>query len=207
VHPRGQRGQPHLPAAHPGKLSEKFQRTGACPAGIAEQWGRDGGAKPAQRESWPGRFRGRISRCLAEQPEAHALSVFYNDFAFTGTPPDDVGFLRALINTLQSNLEPDPKNIYVTGFSVGGYMAHRAGVQLSGLVAAVGVVEETLYAIAPDDTRTVPAAPAPVSVLIFHRDEDSAINYCARAAAHLQHRRRIKLITTGLATSLTASPL
>lgn len=116
--------------------------------------------------------------------QGHTLwSVFYNDFAFTGTPPDDVGFLRALISTLQSNLQPDPKKIYVTGFSVGGYMAHRVGVQLSDLVAAVGVVEGTLYAIAPGDTRSVPAVTAPVSVLIFHGDQDSAINYCGSSSS------------------------
>jgi polyhydroxybutyrate depolymerase len=115
--------------------------------------------------------------------QGHTLwSVFYNDFAFNGTPPDDVGFLRDLINTLQANLHPDPKKIYVTGFSVGGYMTHRVGVQLSDLVAAIGVVEGTLSAIAPGDPRTVPAATAPVSVIIFHGDQDSAIPYCGNSS-------------------------
>jgi polyhydroxybutyrate depolymerase len=116
--------------------------------------------------------------------QGHTLwSVFYNDFAFTGAPPDDVGFLRQLINTLQANLHPDPKKVYVTGFSVGGYMAHRAGVQLSDLVAAIGVAEGTLSAIAPGDTRTVGATTAPVSVLILHGDQDSAIPYCGDSTA------------------------
>jgi polyhydroxybutyrate depolymerase len=116
--------------------------------------------------------------------QGHTLwSVFYNDFAFNGTPPDDVGFLRDLINTLQANLHPDPKKIYVTGFSVGGYMAHRVGVQLSDLVAAVGVVEGTLSAIAPGDTRSIPAATAPVSVIILHGDQDTAIPYCGDSTA------------------------
>jgi poly(3-hydroxybutyrate) depolymerase len=57
--------------------------------------------------------------------QGHTLwSVFYNNFAFNGTPPDDVAFLRQLINTLQANIHSDPKKIYVAGFSVGGYMAH-----------------------------------------------------------------------------------
>jgi polyhydroxybutyrate depolymerase len=111
--------------------------------------------------------------------EGHTLwSVFYNDFAFTGTPPEDVAFLRQLINTLQANIHPDPKKIYICGFSIGGYMAHRAGVQLSDLVAAIGVVEGTLYAIATTDSRSVPASVAPVSVIIFHGDQDSGIPYC-----------------------------
>ena len=116
--------------------------------------------------------------------QGHTLwSVFYNDFAFNGTPPDDVGFLRQLINTLQANLHPDPKKVYVTGFSVGGYMAHRVGVQLSDLVAAIGVVEGTLSAIAPGDPRTVGAATAPVSVIILHGDQDTAIPYCGDSTA------------------------
>jgi polyhydroxybutyrate depolymerase len=111
--------------------------------------------------------------------QGHTLwSVFYNNFAFNGTPPDDVAFLRQLINTLQANIHSDPKKTYVAGFSVGGYMAHRAGAELSDLVAAVGVVEGTLYAIASTDSRSVPAAVAPVSVLILHGDQDSAIPYC-----------------------------
>ena len=116
--------------------------------------------------------------------QGHTLwSVFYNDFAFSRTPPDDVTFLRQLINTLQANIHPDPKKIYVAGFSIGGYMAHRAGVQLSGLVAAIGVVEGTLYAIESTDGRTVPASVAPVSVLIIHGDQDSAIPYCGSNTA------------------------
>jgi len=116
--------------------------------------------------------------------QGHTLwSVFYNDFAFTGAPPDDVTFLRGLIITQEANIHPDSKKIFVTGFSIGGYMSHRAGVQLSDLVAAIGVVEGSLDAIAPTDTRTVPAAVAPVSVLILHGDQDTAVAYCGDSSS------------------------
>ena len=62
-------------------------------------------------------------------------------------------------------------------------MAHRAGAQLSDLVAAIGVVEGTLYAIATTDSRSVPASVAPVSVLIFHGDQDSGIPYCGSSTS------------------------
>ncbi len=116
--------------------------------------------------------------------QGHTLwSVYFNDFAFAGTPPDDVAFLRAMINAIQANVHPDAKKIYVAGFSIGGYMTHRAAVELSDLVAAVGVVEGAISAIAPSDSRTVPDAVAPVSVLILHGSADNAINYCGSSMA------------------------
>jgi polyhydroxybutyrate depolymerase len=101
-------------------------------------------------------------------------AFFFSDFA------DDVGFLRQLINALQADIHPDPKKIYVTGGSSGAAMAHRVGVQLSDLVAAIGVVEGTLDAVPSGDvqTDTVPSARAPVSVLIFHGDQDVKVPYC-----------------------------
>jgi poly(3-hydroxybutyrate) depolymerase len=59
-------------------------------------------------------------------------------------------------------------------------MSHRVGVQLSDLVAVLGVVEGALDAVSPGDTRmhAVPAALAPVSALIFHGDQDAKVPYC-----------------------------
>jgi polyhydroxybutyrate depolymerase len=93
-------------------------------------------------------------------------------------------FLRSMINSLQSSLKPDPKRIYVTGYSDGAIMAHRVGVQLSDLVAAIGVVAGSLYendSLSPL-TSTVPNAIAPVSVLMIHGDLDaeSNVGYCGR---------------------------
>lgn len=97
-------------------------------------------------------------------------AYFFNDFT------DDVGFLRQLIDLLQSNVAPDPKKIYVAGFSAGALMAHRMGVQASDLVAAIGPVEGTLYSSSAP--QTVPAAVAPVSVIELHGDQDTVIHYC-----------------------------
>jgi poly(3-hydroxybutyrate) depolymerase len=61
-----------------------------------------------------------------------------------GNPPDDSGFTRQLILTLEANLHPNPKKIYVTGFSAAGYMAQGAAIDNSDLIAAAGVVEGSL---------------------------------------------------------------
>jgi polyhydroxybutyrate depolymerase len=97
-------------------------------------------------------------------------AYFFNDFN------DDVGFFRQLIHTLQASVGPDPRRIYVTGLSSGALMSHRLGVQLSDLVAGIGVVEGSLFS--NGSPPTVPAALAPVSVLILHGDMDQTIPYC-----------------------------
>jgi polyhydroxybutyrate depolymerase len=101
---------------------------------------------------------------------------FYNH-SYGSNPPDDVGFIRQVILDLQAQIGPDPKRIYVTGLSNGGMMAHRVGVELSSLVAAIGVVEGTL--VSPGSVSSVPRAAAPVSVLILHGDSDTTVPCCS----------------------------
>jgi polyhydroxybutyrate depolymerase len=69
----------------------------------------------------------------------------------------------------------------VAGFSNGGFMAHRMGVQASDLVAAIAVVEGTLSVIETMNTRMVPNSTAPVSVLNLHGSAASVIPYCGVA--------------------------
>ena len=107
---------------------------------------------------------------LADPAGQTDWAYFFNDFT------DDVGFLRQLISLLQSNVAPDPKKIYVAGFSAGALMAHRMGVQASDLVAAIGPVEGTLFSI--PNPQGVPPAVGPVSVIELHGDQDKVIHYC-----------------------------
>jgi polyhydroxybutyrate depolymerase len=102
---------------------------------------------------------------------------FFNN-SFGANPPDDAGFIRQLIVTLQGSLGPDPKRIYVTGLSNGGFMTHRVAIQVSDLVAAIAVVEGTV--VSPGLIQNVPAPLGPVSVLIFHGDMDPTVPYCGK---------------------------
>ena len=79
--------------------------------------------------------------------------------------PDDMGFLRQLIAVIKSGINPDPNRIYVAGFSVGGEMTHAVGIQLSDVVAAIGV-DEGIFPFV--DPTTAPSPLAPISVLMFH---------------------------------------
>jgi len=53
---------------------------------------------------------------------------------------DDVGFINALIDTLNNSFSIDLERIYVCGFSAGGFMTYRLACQLSHRFAAVASV-------------------------------------------------------------------
>src|SRR6266567_6640825 len=77
---------------------------------------------------------------------------------------DDVKFLTAVIDRLEKELHVDGKRIYVCGFSSGGIMSYRLGAELSGRLAAIGVVSGTIGMKQPDGSVTEipkPAHPLP----------------------------------------------
>lgn len=102
---------------------------------------------------------------------------YYYDFFFT-SGPDDVGFIRSVIDLLKQQLRPNPKRIYIVGTSAGGFMAQRVGVELSDRVAAIGVVEGGLYLLSPSSPSSIPNPVAPVSVLLLKGDQDPNNQYC-----------------------------
>jgi polyhydroxybutyrate depolymerase len=85
---------------------------------------------------------------------------------------DDVSFLRQLITSVSTSIQSDPRRTYVVGFSDGARLAHRAGVELSDIVAAIGDVGGSLFS---GIVQQPPHARAPVSVLMLHGDADA---YC-----------------------------
>ena len=53
---------------------------------------------------------------------------------------DDVGFVRALLDTLGRELSIDPKRIYATGISNGAMLTYRLACDLPGVLAAIAPV-------------------------------------------------------------------
>ena len=102
---------------------------------------------------------------------------YYYDFFFT-SGPDDIGFIRSVVDLLKEQLRPNPKRIYVVGTSAGGFMAQRVGVELSDRVAAIGVVEGGLYLLSPRSPPSIPDPVAPISVLFLKGDQDPNNQYC-----------------------------
>ena len=72
---------------------------------------------------------------------------------------DDVGFISALIDTLDNRYSIDLERIYSTGFSNGGFMSLRLACELSDRIAAVASVGGALVksiAANSDPMRNVP---------------------------------------------------
>jgi poly(hydroxyalkanoate) depolymerase family esterase len=92
--------------------------------------------------------------------------------------PDDAGFLRQLIVNLTAQYNVDPKRIYVTGMSSGGQMAHRVGVEISDLVAAIAPASGQLVGqhIPPPGLPGPPLAP--IAVQEWHGTLDHVLNPC-----------------------------
>jgi polyhydroxybutyrate depolymerase len=79
---------------------------------------------------------------------------------------DDVGFVRALIDTLARDYPVDTGRVYVTGMSNGGMMAHRLGIELPDSIAGIAPVVGTLFG-----DEEPPASPVPALMINGMRDE------------------------------------
>jgi polyhydroxybutyrate depolymerase len=82
---------------------------------------------------------------------------------------DDVGFLRALIQKIESEYSIDKQRIYFTGISNGAMMSYRVACEMSDVVAAISPVE---------GAQDIPCNPsAAVSVIIFHGTADHLVPF------------------------------
>ena len=82
---------------------------------------------------------------------------------------DDVGFVRALIDDLETHAEIDRTRIYATGLSNGAMMAYRLAAEAPGLVAAIAPVAGAL---------ALPGEPKrPVPILHIHSVDDTRALY------------------------------
>ncbi len=82
--------------------------------------------------------------------------------------PDDVKFVRRLLDDLATVVNVDPKRVYATGHSNGAMMCYRLAVELSDRIAAIAPVGGTM---------AVDLAPLqhPVSVIHFHGTLDTSV--------------------------------
>ncbi len=84
----------------------------------------------------------------------------------------DIGFLTDLIDTLSGEYNIDPARIYVNGISNGGGMTARLACELSGRIAAIGMVSGA-FLTPPQACRPTRAVPA----MLFHGTADPIVPF------------------------------
>lgn len=112
------------------------------------------------------------------------LNGRWNDGRGYAATHDDVGFVRALLDTLGRELAIDPRRVYATGISNGAMFAYRLACDLPGVFAAVAPVAGAMPAdLAPGCAHT-----QPVSVLAFQGTADPLMPYFGGGVARRRGR-------------------
>jgi polyhydroxybutyrate depolymerase len=87
-------------------------------------------------------------------------------------PPYDRAYLAALIDDVAAKHPIDPRRVYVVGYSVGAFMAHRVACDISPKIAAI-----MSFAGAVTSVASLCKTTSPVSVVELHGDRDDVITY------------------------------
>ncbi len=98
----------------------------------------------------------------------NGLGETWNISSSSGT--DDVGFISALIDTIDLAYNIDLERVYATGMSMGGFMSYRLACELSDRIAAIASVTglQAFYPCNPG---------RPVPVMQFHGTADPIVPY------------------------------
>lgn len=85
---------------------------------------------------------------------------------------DDVQFVKDLLAKLENDYCVDPKKVFATGFSNGGFLSHRLGCEMSDVFGAIAPVSGVM---GEDPTKCTPQRAMPV--LDFHGTGDPIVPY------------------------------
>lgn len=93
---------------------------------------------------------------------------------------DDIGFVKAILDSLEKNYNIDQKSIYACGLSRGGFFTQRIAAELPQLFAAVASVSGPL----PDSVRHFHQSKLKVSVMMIQGTDDKIVNFEGKASAY-----------------------
>lgn len=90
-----------------------------------------------------------------------------------GTGIDDVGFISAIIDSLNKNLSINLNRVYSCGMSNGGFQSYRLACELSNRIAAIASVTGSMT----DSTFFYCNPSRPVPTMEVHGTADATVNY------------------------------
>lgn len=106
---------------------------------------------------------------------------FWSSFGLSTV--DDVGFLSALIDVIQSQYSIDHNCIYSTGMSNGGFMSYELACQLSNRIAAIASVTGSMI----QGRWNACNATHPTPVMQIHGTVDPTVPYTGNPAQGMMH--------------------
>lgn len=106
------------------------------------------------------------------------------------TSSDDVGFVGKVIDSISDKMGVDKNQVYVTGFSNGGMLAHRIASELSDKVAAVAIVGGAMSGYESNPK-------SPVSVMTINGTADCVIPYTGLESCESMQRIGIPKFQSG----------
>lgn len=93
--------------------------------------------------------------------------------------PDDVGFVRDLIDKLEAELCIDPARVFSTGMSMGAMISTRLACNLSDRIAAIAPVAGLYFPPLADELPEAPECNSsrPVPIIAFHGTDDPIVTF------------------------------
>jgi polyhydroxybutyrate depolymerase len=88
------------------------------------------------------------------------------------TAIDDVAFISAIIERMAHDYGIDPRRVYATGISNGGFMSIRLALDLTDKIVAVAPVTAQLSVALAEETP-----PLPISIMIMNGTDDPIVPY------------------------------
>jgi len=94
--------------------------------------------------------------------------------------PNDVGYIKALLEVLLKQYRIDPARVYATGLSRGGFFCQRLAAELPEKFAAIASVGGTL----PDSVAYFHQKKIPMPVMVIHGTSDEIVTYNGKDKAY-----------------------
>ncbi len=116
------------------------------------------------------------------------------------TTIDDVGFIRAIIDTLSADYGIDREQVYVTGLHNGASLVYRLACETPNSFAGFAVVGALMWDYVRDECETIEAAP--VNLLLVRGTSDPIFPSSGRVLAELGEREDGSLYAS-LGTDIT----
>ncbi|WP_223607881.1 PHB depolymerase family esterase [Chryseobacterium sp. OSA05B] len=93
---------------------------------------------------------------------------------------DDMGFVEALLNQIEKDYKVDPKKVFATGLSRGGFFCHRIAAELPHRFSAIATAGASL----PDSVAYYHKDRGEIGVLMVHGKADVVVDYAGKEGGY-----------------------